>query len=307
MDRTPAATVVADTAQPPRVSLIVATVDRTRELERLLASLARQGMRSFEVIIVDQNDDERLAPVIAAFAAALRLVCLRSDRGLSRSRNSGLARAQGSIIGFPDDDAAYDDSTLQRVVAFFDRHPGAGGLSGRAVAYPLERPPARFARHARWVNTSSVWVCGMSCTIFLRREVLRRIGGFDERLGLGAGTAWQAGEEADLLLRAVKSGAQVRYEPSLPVRHPGHRGAFTHATRQRGLSYGRGMGFVMRSHGMSRARFAYHLLRPAAGGLLAALAGRFDRAGFHLAVMSGRWRGWHDARSEPPPAPHRRT
>lgn len=220
---------------------------------------------------------------------------LRNDRGLSRSRNIGLARAQGTIVAFPDDDAAYDEATLERVVAFFERHPGAGGLTGRAIAYhPAERPPARFARRARWVTPSAVWVCGMSCTIFLRRELVDHIGGFDERLGLGAGTAWLAGEEADLLLRAVKSGASIRYDPSLPVRHPGHRGAFTATMRQRGRSYGRGMAFVMRSHGMSRIHFAYHLLRPAAGVVLAALVGRIDRARFHAAVISGRWRGWRD-------------
>src|SRR5208282_5801645 len=108
--------------------LIVATLGRTRELERLLASLARQRMRSFEVIIVDQNDDDRLRLLIGGFGAALRLVHLRNGRGLSRSRNSGLARAQGSIIGFPDDDAAYDAGTLERVVAFFERHATADGL-----------------------------------------------------------------------------------------------------------------------------------------------------------------------------------
>lgn len=286
-------------APPPRVSLVVATVGRTEELERLLLSLARQRWRDFEVLIIDQNTDGRLDSVLARFGATLPIDRLSSAPGLSRSRNVGLAHARGALIAFPDDDCEYREDTLERVSAFFDGHPDADGLSVRAVAASGEWPPARFARRAQWVTPAAVWVCGMSCTIFLRSRVIDRVGRFDERLGLGAGTLWLAAEESDLLLRAVASGARIRYEPSLTVRHPGHRGAFTMATLRRGLTYGRGMAFVMRRHGMSRTRFAYHLLRPAGGAVLAALCGRVDRARFHLAVLSGRWQGWRDARDTP--------
>jgi hypothetical protein len=134
--------------------------------------------------------------------------------------------------------------------------------------------------------------------MFFRRALVEKIGGFDARLGLGSGTKWPASEEADLLLRAIETGARIRYDPSLTVRHPGHRGAFTEAARTRGASYGRAMGFVMRQHGMTHARFAYQLLRPVGGAVLAMLGGRIEEARFQLAVGAGRLRGWHDARGD---------
>ena len=51
-----------------RFSLIVATFGRTEEMRNLLLSLASQTEPDFEVVVVDQNSDERLVPILAAFA-----------------------------------------------------------------------------------------------------------------------------------------------------------------------------------------------------------------------------------------------
>ena len=45
-------------------ALILATVGRTVELNRLFDTLAAQSYRDFEVIVVDQNRDDRLIPVL---------------------------------------------------------------------------------------------------------------------------------------------------------------------------------------------------------------------------------------------------
>ena len=45
-------------------ALILATVGRTVELNRLFDTLAAQSYRDFEVIVVDQNRDDRLLPIL---------------------------------------------------------------------------------------------------------------------------------------------------------------------------------------------------------------------------------------------------
>src|SRR5690606_13559212 len=53
-----------------RVTLVLATVDRVQAPMAFVASLAEQIERRFELIVIDQNPDERLGPVIARALAA---------------------------------------------------------------------------------------------------------------------------------------------------------------------------------------------------------------------------------------------
>ena len=98
----------------PRFSLIVATKNRTDDLLTLLGSLRSQLMQSFEILIVDQNPDDRLIPVLSQFAD-LPIRHLHSKPGLSRARNVALPLCTGDIIAFPDDDCWYpSESHAQR-------------------------------------------------------------------------------------------------------------------------------------------------------------------------------------------------
>ena len=91
-----------------RFSLIVATLGRSREIGELLESLLAQGRDDLEVIIVDQNADDRVAPILAPYASRLRLTHLRSSiRNANHARNLGLRAAQGEIVTFPDDDCLW--------------------------------------------------------------------------------------------------------------------------------------------------------------------------------------------------------
>ena len=82
-----------------KVSLIVATVGQTSEFHRLLASLDAQTYKNFELIVVDQNLDDRLENVIASFCDRLTITHLTSPLGVSRARNAGIKKITGVIMG----------------------------------------------------------------------------------------------------------------------------------------------------------------------------------------------------------------
>src|SRR5271163_3547497 len=104
------------------ISLIIATVGRVEELDCMLASVAAQRFENVEVIIVDQNSDDRVNRVLKRWSASLSCSQVRSTRGLSRARNLGLQLASGDIVGFPDDDCWYPEDLLLRVREWFDQH-----------------------------------------------------------------------------------------------------------------------------------------------------------------------------------------
>lgn len=273
-----------------KFSLVLATVNRTRELASFLESLARQTYRDFELIIVDQNLDNRLIPICRAYQEKFPIIHLRSEAGLSRARNVGLYHATGEVIAFPDDDCIYPRDLLERVAGFLSVHPAVDGITGCAVRNDGRPCCGRWDRQSGFLNRWNVWIRGISITLFLRRKVIEDIGYFDESLGVGANTPWGSGEETDLLLRALSRGYSVFYDPTLKVIHPDKM--LDASTVVRARSYGRGMGRVMRKHGYPIWYWFYYLLRPLGGAILAIIMGRFRKASYHWETLLGRYEGY---------------
>lgn len=270
-----------------KISLILCTIERTTELERFLQSLVRQSYPNFELIIVDQNKDERLVPLTRRFQKHFPILHLRSDKGLSRARNVGLKHASGDIIAFPDDDCLYPPNLLERVARWFNEHPEWHGLTGRSVTEEGLPSNGRWDKEPGEVDRYNAWRRGTSFTLFFRREVVARVGPFDEDLGVGAGTPWGSAEEIDYLLRALKAGFRIFYDPNLWVIHPNKEPTPTTAYR-----YALGLGRVLRKHGYPFWFVAYYWLRPLGGVLLSLLMGKVDKARYYWAVLGGRLLGW---------------
>jgi SAM-dependent methyltransferase len=282
----------AGTTQSPGFDIIVPTLGRVAELDRLLASLAAQTYRAFRLIVVDQNPDDRLAPVLERYASEMSIVRLTSELGASRGRNAGLAAREGELVAFADDDCWYPPDLLAQVERELSAHPEWDGVTGRVVDAEGRPSVARWSKDAGRVTRANVWTSGVAVSIYLRGYVVDRVGPFDESLGVGAGTPWGSGEETDYLLRALEHGFELHYDPALVSCHEQTRADTSAATVAAGFPYGMGMGRVLRKHGYPPWSPAYHAARAVGGAALALGRGRPQEARFQLGVARGRARGW---------------
>jgi GT2 family glycosyltransferase len=270
----------------PSFDLVLATVDRTDDLERFLSSLDRQTHRGFRLVVVDQNDDDRLAGLLAG--PELEILHLRSPRGLSRARNAALPHVTADLVAFPDDDCVYRPDLLERVGRrMLDAQ--LDGLTGRAVAAD-GTSSSSWKTDPATLTADNLWNRAISFAIFLRRELVERVGGFDESLGLGSGTPWSSGEEIDYLVRAVRSGARIEYDPDVAVQHE-DAALDPDALRARGYRDGASVGYLLRKHGYPVRVRSRMLARPIGGTLIALARGDGVRARFHVATLSGRLNG----------------
>ncbi|HUZ91562.1 MAG TPA: glycosyltransferase [Methylocella sp.] len=274
-----------------RFSIIVATINRTEENLRLLKSIAAQQYDDLEVIFADQNDDDRLNPILECFRSLFPIVHLRSQKGLSRARNKALALAQGEIICFPDDDCWYPHNLLIEMDRRFRENPSIAGFTGRCTDERGRLAAGGESKRAGLLNRHNVWRSGVSATMFLRSNVLKEVSGFDEELGVGAGTLFQSGEETELLLHAIKKGFKIQYLPSLVVYHP-LPPPYSRAAVTRAQLYGAGMGRVLRKHDESPIWSYYYMLFPLGGALVALLQGDWRLAQIRVARACGRLQGW---------------
>lgn len=264
---------------------MLATVGRVTELERFLTSLEAQAYERLRLLVVDQNPDDRLEEVLARHGKR-NLVHLRSEPGLSRARNRALNEISADLVAFPDDDCIYPPELLERVARRFAEEPSLDGLTGRAVDRD-GRSEATWKRDAARLTDTNLWNRAISYTIFLQREVVERVGPFDEQLGLGSGNAWSSSEEIDYLVRAIRAGARIEYDPSLTVIH--EQPLLTPSEqRERGYRDGASLGYVLRKHRYPAGEVARRLSRPIGGALLSLLRLNRPQARFHLANLHGR-------------------
>ena len=200
------------------VSLVVATVNRRAELETLFASLLGQTFRSFEVILIDQNEGDLLdASVANAISHGLDVRRLRlSPPDQSVARNAGLREARYPLVAFPDDDCWYECDVLDRVCSTM-RNPKLHLTIGCWVERGDESCAAGKVVAQDLLRFRNVIGASM-ITVFLRTELARRIGGFDPRFGLGK--FFGGGEDTDLLFRAISAADCGYFLPDVRIHHP---------------------------------------------------------------------------------------
>ncbi len=274
-----------------RFSLVLATLGRTVELARFLHSLGHQDWTDLQLIVVDQNPDERLVPILQPYAGRFDIDHLRSQPGLSRARNVGLRRVSGDIVAFPDDDCWYPPGVLRYVHDRLNAQADVDGLTGRSIDEQGKESAFRFAAGGGWVDRISVWTAAISYTIFLRRAVIERVGAFDEELGVGSGTAFGSGEETDYMVRAIGAGARILYQPALTVHHPHPESIIDDRVIRKAYSYGCGMGRVLRKHDYPFWFKARAVVRPLGGGLLSLARMNLPKAMLHWQRSAGRMSG----------------
>lgn len=213
----------------PLVSVILPTYRRPDVLPSCLEGLERQTHPAVEVVVVDQSPDDRSRQIVAARPpGAVHVRYLHSDvAGASVARNLGMRAASGSLFAFTDDDAIPEPRWIEGLVAAFQSTP-ADVIGGRILPlwegerpcwFPDRRaylvgifdpggPLARFPRES----------LPMTGNLAVRRAVIERLGGFDERAGPRPGRPI-SGEDSLFAWKALEAGLEVYYQPDAVVHH----------------------------------------------------------------------------------------
>lgn len=235
------------------ISFIISTRGKPwTVLSKTLDSIYASGFSGLEVILVDQNGESGFGPEIKSDEKYSGIIYLPSEeRGLSKGRNLGIRHAKGSWLIFFDDDAILPPDTLGKAEAALRRDRESmdvfyGSVLTLETGRPYLKKAAVMGKRINLFNFDSV--CSVSL-IFSRRAV-KSIGGFDE--GLGAGCELGAGEETDILIRALAKGIEIRALRDFVVYHPEAKGSIDLAKRR---SYGMGLGAVYRKHIFSSPYF----------------------------------------------------
>ena len=272
-----------------KFSLVLATLGRTAEVCEFIDSVTAQKELSIELIIVDQNSDDRLSDIVGSYMDRIAIQHLRSPvRESSHARNLGIAKASGDIVAFPDDDCIYPPGVLQKVARRFQVEPALSLLSGPAIGPNGVWGSGRWTERDGEVKIANVWTCVIEFNLFIRRNILVKVGGFDESLGVGA--RFGSAEATDLSIRIMRAGGRTYYDTALNVIHPDKR--LTHEAARRAFRYGTGLGRVLRKHPPSAAKTLSFFIRPLGGMSLSLIRLRTLEAQYYWNTFRGRVSGY---------------
>lgn len=273
-------------------SLILATLgQRPQEIERFLKSVAAQSAKDIQLIIVDQSETG-ICEKFEKEHLSLNIDYIRTnEKGLSKARNLGLKYVKNTFVGFPDDDCWYPNGLLSKVKKIFDQ-TNCEIVTTAIVDPDLNYAPiTKFLQYAQFLNLKTVWHGGAAAGLFARANISKDLL-FDESLGLGANSIYGSGEETDFLIRALKSSFKIFFDSELHVYHPHKQVTFDKTTKQRTMSYGAGLGRVLRKNKFPIFDIIKMFLRPLGGVFIYTCLLNFKKANLFYASLKGRIRGY---------------
>lgn len=200
-------------------------------LRACLASLARQVGPEFETIVVDNGSHDGSAE-LAETEFGARVIRNAGNRGFCAANNQGIAAARGQFVALLNNDAVAEPGWLAALHRACTRAPDIGMAASKVLVWEDPRRIDKVGhliypdgqnkgRGSGALDTGQfdceeevLWPDG--CAAMYRKEMLDRIGGFDEDF-------FAYGDDAELGLRARIAGWKCLYTPEAVVRH--HRGS----------------------------------------------------------------------------------
>lgn len=203
-----------------KYSFVVPVFNRPDEVDELLASLSRQTLTCFEVVVVEDGSEVPCEQVCQKYADRLRLhYYMKPNSGPGQSRNYGVERAQGEYVIILDSDVVLPEGYLAAVDEELRRLP-ADAFGGPDAAHPSFTPVQKAISYSMTSFFTTGGIRGgkkkldkfypRSFNMGIRRDVYQQLEGF---------SAMRFGEDIDFSIRIFKGGYRCRLFPEAWVWH----------------------------------------------------------------------------------------
>jgi glycosyltransferase involved in cell wall biosynthesis len=165
-------------AHVPAVSVVVPCYNGGRFIDQLLATLAAQIFRDFEIIIVDDGSGEETRQKLARLDPSIT-VLHQANQGPGAARNTGFRAARADFVLPLDCDDTLEPNHLEETVAALRAAPADVGFVFthlRAVGAIQRIFPRKFNRFEILFSNK------LPSCILMRKSVWETLGGYDESM-----------------------------------------------------------------------------------------------------------------------------
>jgi hypothetical protein len=179
----------------PVVSVVIIFLNAEKFLREAIESVLSQTLADWELILVDDGSTDGSTAIARAYADRFprQIEYLEHEghrnKGMSASRNLGIARARGEFVALLDADDVWFPDKLQTQVGILKAHPEVAMVAAPAMNWysdgakaiqPMTLPSGVLAPGA-WIPKILEKDDNTACpsSVLIRTGVLRQIGGFE--------------------------------------------------------------------------------------------------------------------------------
>lgn len=199
----------------PYISIIIPVFSFNDDIDYCLESVFNTTYPHFECIVVDDHSPNDMHQQLQRFP--VKVVRMSKQMGPAFARNRGVEAAKGDVLLFVDADVQIHPGTLEKVVRFFNEHPGTAACFGSyddQLSAPNFISQYKNLLHHYIHQTSS----GEATTFWsglgaIRKNIFIKVGGFNENYRL------PSIEDIELGYRLLKAGYQISLVKSLQATH----------------------------------------------------------------------------------------
>jgi glycosyltransferase involved in cell wall biosynthesis/peptidoglycan/xylan/chitin deacetylase (PgdA/CDA1 family) len=208
----------------PKLSVIIPTYERCKNLTRCLRSLESQTLDAsrFEVIVIVDGSDDGTIEFLEGYEPKFPLIHeWQTNSGQGAARNNGAGKASGNLFVFLDDDVIAGPALLQEhlnLAAVAGTTIGIGNIRYEADCddWYIQAYSDNWNQYfAEMPGRTPNWRDLYSGNVSIPRKLFEDSGGFATHL--------PAAEDADLGCRLQAVGGKFRYAPGAIVYHPNNK------------------------------------------------------------------------------------
>jgi GT2 family glycosyltransferase len=190
------------------VSIITATYNLLPYLKKTVESLLELDFDNYEIIIIDDGSSDGTKEYLQGLEdKRIKLIFNEKNIGTCLSRNRGIEIAKYPILAFIDHDCIAEHDWLKKLIAGFTSENIAFVIG--QVFYVAKGYKGYFPE--RLVSNIDARL-PINCNMAYRKEVLQKVGGFDDLFRIG-------NEDYELALRVIEAGYKYTRTPDAIVYH----------------------------------------------------------------------------------------
>jgi glycosyltransferase involved in cell wall biosynthesis len=190
-----------------KISITTSVWNNKETIKDAIDSVLNQTYKDIEYIIIDGASNDGTVDIVKSYGDKIDKFVSEKDKGIYDGLNKGVKLATGDVVAFLHSDDLYASNTIVEDIAkVFEADKSLDGVYGDLI-YTPKNDTNKILRYweSKEFDISLLKKGWMPAhpTLFLKREVYEKYGGFD--------LAFRIAADYDFMLRVLSAGIKVKY------------------------------------------------------------------------------------------------